>query len=253
MTATVKEIMNAELYALGPADTAMAARDGLLAMGVSSAPVLDLGGRPVGQVSLRHLLRARDRELAFEYMTVPACTLHESAPIGDAARLLAHADHTHIVVVDAADHALGAVSAVDVLRAIIGRPVHHPSAFPHFDEEAEVVWTDDQPWEEAALRGAPAAPGVFALVVDAPGVARRVVWVEEVADLQARLVETLYVPQEDVELAQWLAYRALQFRVALVGDPTQRLRIVETIRARIREDVPGARGTRGDGRDRIGA
>ena len=52
-----------------------------------------------------------------------------STGIEVAARRLALADAHHVVVVDSAGVAVGIVSVLDVLRAMLGIPAHHPEPF----------------------------------------------------------------------------------------------------------------------------
>jgi predicted transcriptional regulator len=66
-------------------------------------------------------------------MTRPAVCVEGSTAIEVAARRLALADVQHLVVVDSSGAAVGSVSVLDVLRALLGIPAHHPATFPHWD------------------------------------------------------------------------------------------------------------------------
>ena len=120
---TVGDIMNAKLLYIGANDRPSLARRYILEFGVTAVPVLDETHRPVGVVSLRDL----DREGAPLGSTV--CMVKDTDDIEDAARKLAGTDYHHLVVVDAKGVAVGMVSAVDFLRALLGLEARHPKAF----------------------------------------------------------------------------------------------------------------------------
>jgi CBS domain-containing protein len=243
MARTVKEIMNAELFSVRTTDTLSVAREGLLALGVSSAPVLDPAGRPVGVVSLHQLVRGRDGESVLERMTVPAPILDENATMTEAAHLIGQRDHVHVVVVDDGGRAVGIVSAADVLRALVGMPVQHPGTFPHVDPLTHLTWTDDAPLDDQHADTLPDGPGLIALIDDRPWVARRIVWVESAVDIQARILDMLDLPQESPELSRWLRYGpALRFRVASVPDDARRRTALEALRAHVRRHALEAHG-----------
>ena len=78
---------------------------------------------PVGIVSMRDLLNGNGHA----EVTRPAFSMVSSTPIGEAARALAETDYHHLVVVDeATGRAVGMVSAVDLLRALLYMPPRPP-------------------------------------------------------------------------------------------------------------------------------
>jgi CBS domain-containing protein len=219
MTAIVKEIMNAELFSVRAGDTVESALDGILALQVTAAPVLDAHGRPLGVVSMRDLVATDARRTAGERMTAPAAVVLASARISDAARLLGETGYRHLVVVDEEARAVGIVSAVDLVRALVGLPVRHPATFPHLDRSTGLSWTDDEPLDADHVEAAPSGPGLLVLVHDGVGVPARVVWVESSANVRTRLLDLIGLPQEDVALAYWLVCPGeLRFRAAPVAD-----------------------------------
>jgi CBS domain-containing protein len=219
MAATVTEIMNAELFYVRAGDTAEDALNGLLALGIGGAPVLDAEGRPVGMVSLRELAERRAGQSVADLMSSPAAALAAQAPIAEAGRLLARSGHHRLVVVDAEGKAVGNVSALDVLRELSGLPAAHPAAFPHFDRKTQLVWTDARPLTLDEIEAAPDGPGLLMLILGAPGLPERVVWAEACRDVYARLVDILSTPQSDRPiLARWLERGPLRFRAAPVED-----------------------------------
>jgi CBS domain-containing protein len=122
---TVHDIMNAKLLYIGESDRPSLARRYILEFGVTAVPVLDETHRPVGVVSLRDL--DRDGDTVEPSSTV--CTVKDTDTVEEAARKLAETDFHHLVVVDAKGVAVGMVSAVDFLRAMLGLEPRHPKAF----------------------------------------------------------------------------------------------------------------------------
>ena len=211
--------MNPELFNVGPDVSVASTREGILAMGITAAAVLDGNQRPLGVASLRDLVEAPDGAPTSERMTSPAVVVRDDARIADAALLIGETGYRHLVVVDETGRAVGMVSAVDLVRALAGLPAQHPAAFPHLDTKTGLIWTDDTALDMAHLGAATHGPGLIMLVHDAPGVPRRVVWAEPAANVFTRLTGMLTLPQESPELARWLADPAgLRFRVAVAFD-----------------------------------
>lgn len=129
MKTTVADIMNSDLLYLADGARAELAKRPILRFGITAVPVLDEDGRPVGMVSLRDLLGT---EGPVEPVR-PVFSVVGTTPVEEAARSLAETDYHHLVVVDEkTGRAVGIVSAVDLLRALIGVPARHPGAFPAF-------------------------------------------------------------------------------------------------------------------------
>lgn len=129
MSKTVKDIMNPKLLYIRAGDRVALARRKILEFGVTAVPVLDETHRPVGVVSLRDLA-APDGD-TFEPSGVVA-TVEESASVEEGAKKLAETDYHHLVVVDDGGVAVGMVSSLDFLRALVGLPPRHPPAFDRF-------------------------------------------------------------------------------------------------------------------------
>jgi hypothetical protein len=231
MAATIGEIMNRELFHVREADDAASVRAGILGMGVTAAPVLDAAGRPVGVVSLRDLALAPEGDRASARMTSPPVVVRAGAAIADAARVLGETGLRHLVVVDDDGVALGMVSAVDVLRGMLGLPARHPAAFPHLDARTGLTWTDDARLQEAWVEVAPDGPGLLVLVHDAPLRPARVVWVEWTHNVRTRVLDVLSAPQPHPELTRWLERaEELFFRAASLPDPGGGHAAVEELR-----------------------
>jgi CBS domain-containing protein len=234
MAIRVREIMNREVFQARPADSVEQTLDGLLAMGITGAPVTDEKGRPLGVVSLRDLLTGKEGATAAERMTAPAVVVRADAPIADAASLIAHSGYRRLPVIDDEGRVIGMVSVLDVLRALLGLPAVHPSAFPHFDLQTGLSWSDDAPLAPENVDVAPEGPGCLALVYGGAGSPESVVWVESPNNVRTRLIDMLSLPQDSPELTRLLERRDhLRFRTASVADPELREKVKARLRARV--------------------
>ena len=121
----VRDIMNSKLLYLRDGDRASLARRYILDFGVTAVPVLDETHRPVGIVSLRDLEREGDD---VQPKGDVVC-VKDSDDVAAAARALAETEFHHLVVVDDKGVAVGMVSSVDFVRALLGMPARHPKAF----------------------------------------------------------------------------------------------------------------------------
>jgi hypothetical protein len=149
----------------------------------------------------------------------------------------------HLVVVDGSGAAVGMLSSLDLLRALVGIPARHPETFPHWDEATGVPWTDDWPLESELTSHAPEAAGVLALTTGRAGERDATVWVEACARLRERV---LYLASAlaaeagagDARLQHVLALPDLHFRAAVVPDESLREHIVALLRDRIEHAQP---------------
>jgi CBS domain-containing protein len=129
MKTTVADIMNSDLLYLADGSRAELAKRPIIEFGVTAVPVLDDDGRPIGIVSMRDLLTDQ-RPIEPRR---PVFSIVSTTPVEQAARCLAETDYHHLVVIDeATGRAVGMVSAVDLLRELVGVPARHPGAFPAF-------------------------------------------------------------------------------------------------------------------------
>lgn len=230
MALHVHEIMNRELFAVRPEERVTLTRETLLALGIGTVPVIDDAQRPIGTLSLRHVVTAGDTTCARDRMQSPL-TVASSATVEQAATALASTGRHHLVVVEGG-RAVGIVSSLDLLRALLGLPVSHPDTFPHFDSTSGVTWTDDLELARERVHLAPRAPGVFVLVHGGLRMIETAVWVEAARDVRARLEELTEAPDgQPVRLARLLERSNLRFRATAIADDAERARVVETIRA----------------------
>ncbi len=128
MPLTVADIMNRKLLYIRAGDRLSLARGKILEFGVTAVPVLDDDHRPIGVVSLRDLAHAGEGKCE----SGPVRVLRGDASVDEGARTLAEYGLHHLVVVDADGVAVGMVSAIDFVRALVRLPVTHPQAFDRY-------------------------------------------------------------------------------------------------------------------------
>ena len=229
MAKYVQEIVNPELFSLGSSELVSSARLGILALGITAAPVVSETGRPVGMVSLRDLLGGTESEMVRERMTHPVHVVAHDVEIAEAGAQMAAHDIHHLVVVDAEQQVVGVISSLDVVRALLGIPVRYPDAFPHTDSEG-LAWTDPAALDLEHASLAPSGPGLLVLIHSKTGSPDLPVWAESAVDVFARVHELLSVPQlETPYLARLLdkSRQHLLFRATPVADPAHRARGLE--------------------------
>ena len=171
----------------------------------------------------------------------PALCIEGSSGFELAARRLAAADVPHAVVVDPAGVAVGIVSALDVLRAMVNLAVRHPPTSLHWDDARQSTWTDYCPLDEAHVFMAPDAAGVLVLSREAAGDARVVVWVEGCEGVRGRLAALVTLgASTEPALARLFERYDLQFRAAVVPNDAARERIVLLLSGALRDSRAGA-------------
>jgi CBS-domain-containing membrane protein len=136
MGATVRQYMNPHIVYLQEGERAEIALQPILDFGLTTVPVLDEDHRPLGVVSLRNLVDPHKREQRITELVV-AIGVNDS--IANAALRLANANLHHLVVLDDTGRAVGILSSVDIVRALVGLPAKHPAAIDAFDREAAVA------------------------------------------------------------------------------------------------------------------
>jgi CBS domain-containing protein len=237
MSRCLEEIMNRELLAVLPEMPAQAARELLRAFAIHVVPVVDEQRHPLGMLTARALLDGNG--VAAVRMTRPALCAEGSTSLEEAARLLALSDAHHLVVVDSAGMAVGIVSALDVLRAMLGIPAHHPAAFPHWSSATQSSWTDEWPLDQGHVKQAPDAAGVLVLVRGLPGETDAIVWVEACANVRERARALMALGSSaEPNLARLLERHDLRFRAAAVPGEADRERITSGLRSDLEHRPP---------------
>jgi CBS domain-containing protein len=240
MTRSIDEIMNRELLAVLAETPVDAIRDLMRTFAISAVPVVDDNRRPVGIVTSTSVFDGTGT--AGARMSRPATCVEGSADIDATARRLVAADVHHLVVVDGAGVAVGIVSVLDVMRAMLGLPAHHPAAFPHWDSSTQSSWTDDLPLDAEHAAQAPDAAGVLALVRARVGVTDVIVWAEACTNVRERVIRVCGASHSgEGPLGTLLDRRDLRFRAASIHNDTDRERIAMGMRSAIdHRPPPGA-------------
>lgn len=238
MAKLVREIQSPELFSLSPGDSLDNALAYLMALGISSAPVVDETGHLRGIISLRDLLqRERDGVTVAQQMSTPAVSVGQDATIEDAGELIGRTGHHHLPVVDERGVPVGMVSSLDVIRGLLGQPAAHPATSPHYDPDTGVAWTDDHIFSQESLEDVPEAPGVFALIRGGSGAEESMVWIETANNVRSRLRDIIVHPErQTLRLQRVLAFRELRFRTAEVLDTSRRERLATTLLGKLRDE-----------------
>lgn len=199
--------------------------------GLGTVPVLDLGGRPLGIATVGELEVCYDMEELVDRLARPALSVPESTPVDVAARTLALHESETLLLVDSRGVATGALSALELLRALLG--LEALEAAP-LGAERDVCWEDAEVLEVGAAHRAPPAPGIILLSPGLDAGGRRIVWSEAAPDMRERLDQMLRVPQDDPMLERLLDVypRAVRFRCLTVYDPDQRKELATALSTR---------------------
>jgi CBS domain-containing protein len=233
MQRTVRDLMHRELFSVRAGEKGEPTLETVLEHGVTAVPVLDAGRRPLGVVSLRDLVRKDGRR----HMSSPAVTVFESATVAEAGRALTAANVNELVVIDEAGRATGTISALDVVRGLLGRPLRHRETFPHRDDRFGLTWSNDHDFVAAGSSDVPDAPGVLVLF---EGPSRRegtMRWVASCSSLR-ECVEELTSQEAPPDIARTLATVGLRYSFALVFDPDRRDGVAAELRDSLRDAAP---------------
>jgi CBS domain-containing protein len=215
MAQRVREIMNHEVFCVVPEERVAHVRGYFHTLGIAAAPVVDDDGRPIGFVSLRDISGAADDERVGARMTRQVDGVTTEMTIADAAACMADTGRHHLAVVDADGRTAGYIGSIDVIRGLLGKPVPHPSTFPHYDRELDVSWTDDLPLTETSAAKAPDGPGLLRLIRSRPGQPDRIVWSEGTRNVRNRVLDLVAGPQPAMpQLVDELDRGELFFRAA---------------------------------------
>jgi CBS domain-containing protein len=125
MAPTVQTFMNPRLVYLREGDRLQVALRPLLDLGITAVPILDDDHKPVGIISLRDLV---DKRGGPPHMKEDIRTIVATASIDDAAKMLVDTNLHHLIVIDDAGLAVGMLSALDVIRALVGAEPKHPTS-----------------------------------------------------------------------------------------------------------------------------
>jgi len=237
MSRTAQDIMNRELLSVTADSRADETLEMILEYGITAVPVLDADGRPVGVTSLRDLARMGPSKAP---MTKPATTVAANASIESVAETMATTNRHHLVVVGSDGKAVGMVSTLDVIRAMLGRPATHPSTFPGHDAHLGGWWSSDEVLADSnVLATVPEEAGVLLLLHGGVGSDERPAWAEGPPNLRLRVRELVRDPATlEPALAAILSQGRILFRYSIVSDRDARSSLVQRLRDRISKIPP---------------
>lgn len=129
----VAHYMNPQLVYLQDGQRADIALRPILDFGITAVPVLDEEHRPIGMISLRDLVDAKNNA---PHLSESIVTISSGCSVEEAACRMAEDNLHHLVVVGADGRALGMLSSLDVVRALIGMEPKHPRAITAFESPA---------------------------------------------------------------------------------------------------------------------
>jgi CBS domain-containing protein len=244
MPDTASEIMDPDFCHASQTDSIGHLLQEMSELGLGSIPVLDLSGHPLGMATVSEIDRCRHLEELTEHLQHPAVSVHQNTPIPAAARALAAQNADRLILVDDAGVAVGALSAVDLLRALLGLGVNRAGASE--PAPASSRWSSSQMFYLDALAHVPTAPGVILMSSVGDAAHTKFVWAESTLNLRERLDDMLRRPQSDPVLEDLLyAYpRMLSFRVLVVSDLSRRERVVRALQALMKRSNASAEPAR---------
>ena len=171
-------------------------------------------------------------------MSSPAATVFEDASIVEAGRALTAANVNELVVIDEAGRATGTLTALDVVRGLLGKPLRHPETFPHRDDRFGLTWSNDHELVAAGSSDVPDAPGVLVLFEGASRHEGAMRWIESCSSLRECIEElTSASPAVTTELGLVLEKKGLRYSFALVFDPDRR----DAVASELRDTLRGVR------------
>lgn len=234
MAESVAEIMDPDFCRASQADSVGQLLQELSARGLASVPVLDFSGRPIATATLSDLQHCRHLEELTEKAAHVVTSVHRDASIREAARALAEHNAEQLVLVDDAGVAVGAVSALDLLRALLGLGVDRSAGSSRAPVPGH--WSPSVSFDLDAVAHIAAVPGIIVLIRAEGGLHPQLLWAEATSNLHERLDEMLRLPQEAPELEALLSVypRKLALRVLIVADGKRRERTLRALHSLLR-------------------
>jgi CBS domain-containing protein len=225
---TAADVMNRTFFHASPSDTIDLLLHEMAERGLGAVPVLDLAGRPLGIATTGEIERCYDLEELIETLERPAACMDRNTPIDIAARALARHPSCSLILVDGSGVAVGALSPVELLGAVLGLEAGPGTVSSH---ERDVAWDDADMLELGAAHRAPEAPGIILLSPGLDESKKRRVWAESAANMRERLDQMLRLPQEDEGLESILEVypRTVRFRCLTIEDEAQRKQLADAL------------------------
>lgn len=225
---TAADVMNQKFLYASPGDNICVLLQEMAERGLGCVPVLDLAGHPLGVATTAEIERCYDIQELVDRLERPAVCLDQDTPLELAARKLARNPSCCLILVDAKGQAVGALSPLDLLGAVLGCDGSADDVQLH---ERDAAWDSAEILELGAAHRAPPRPGIILL---SPGHAtghQRRVWAEPAANMRERLDQMLREPQDEAELESMLEVypRTVRFRCLTVQDEAQREQLADAL------------------------
>ncbi|HKO91161.1 MAG TPA: CBS domain-containing protein [Polyangiaceae bacterium] len=240
MPVTVSEVMDPDFYYASQTDSIGHVLHDMSALGLGSAPVLDLDGHPLGMALLSEIDCCRRVEDLTEHLKHPVLSVHQDTDVVVAARKLAEHGADCLILVNDQGVAVGALRAEELQRAVRGLRTSHM----HVEgvSRHSGTWSRGALLDLESLRHVPAAPGIILLDPGSPDGKPNIVWVEAALNIRERLDEMLRMPQTEPVLEALLDVfpRQLTFRALVVSDPDRRARLLRALLAVLKRPKRGS-------------
>jgi CBS domain-containing protein len=235
---TAAEVMNRNFLNASLTDSIGLLVQAMGERGLGSVVVLDLEGRPLGVATAGEVESSHSVEELIENLRRPAVCMDEHTPVDIAARTLALNRSCCLVLVNGAGVAVGTLSPLELLRAVLELNGVHTLVQAN---ERELDWNQTDLLELDAAHHAPEAPGIILLIPSFAPSANPVVWAEATENIRERLDQMLRTPQEDPRLESLLEVypRTIRFRCIPMHDARQREQLASVLC-----HVPGCATTR---------
>ena len=226
--ASVHDIMTRQLFSLWPGDTATEALDYLRMLNIHAAPVLDeQTHEPIGVLSIGDLTGTLTLAKVSDRMSTPARVTIETAAVHEAAQVIAETGLHHLVVVDEDRRAVGFLSVVDVVKALLNPSEGAEKAPVSVRVAGSLEWSDHERLTASGMLAAPDGPGVFVLLKVEPGRPEVFAWVEESENVRARLESLATDPPP--RLARFIEADRIRFRAATAESADQREQVLREV------------------------
>lgn len=225
---TAAEFMKKAFFHASPDDSVAVLLQEMAERGMGCVPVLDRARRPIGVATAGEIARHYDMNGLIERLDRPAVCLDQNTPIEVAARALVRQPSCCVILVDGAGGAVGALSPLELLAAVLGCESGSEAATRH---EREAAWASSDLLELGAAHRAPDGPGIILLSPGLDERERRVVWAEPATNMRERLDQMLREPQEEEGLESMLDVypRTVRFRCLTIQDKAQRERLADAM------------------------
>lgn len=225
---TAREVMKRSFFHVSPSDTISVLLYEMAERGLGCVPVLDMLGRPLGVATTAEIERCYDVAELIEQLERRALCLDQNTPIDIAAQVVAEHPSCCLLLVDASGVAVGALSPVELLGALL-RGDSGGDTSP--EQAGNVAWDHADILEVGAAHRAPEGPGVILLSPGIDDSRKRRVWAESSDNMRERLDQMLRQPQDDSGLESMLeGYpRTVRFRCLTVEDEAQREQLADEL------------------------